>query len=198
MRQRFRDFARPIEDEPLPRVDVLLVQTREEHAWVDAAIASVEQQSYPNTGLWVIDNKDRSLQLGAAWNIGVQASTAELVLLLREEDMLTADLVDTLVTFWHAGKRSTPSLVHVTNFITLLDERTGRMGTAPLAHAGMFLRSMLVEQPFSAELDHTAPNEVLERLKQASTGPITFGVAHHHGYVWRNHDFRIDRINVQA
>lgn len=198
MRQRFRDFARPIEQEPLPRVDVLIVQSRQDTAWLDAAVASVEQQSYPNTGLWVIDNLDRSLMLGQAWNIGVQASTAELVLLLREEDMLTADLVDTLVTFWHAGKRSTPSLVHVTNFITVLDERTGRTGAAPLAHAGMFLRSMLVEQPFSAELDHTAPAEVLARCKQASTGPITFGVAHHHGYIWRNHAFRIDRLNVNA
>ena len=198
MRQRFRDFARPIEEEPLPRVDVLIVQSRQDTAWLDAAVASVEQQSYPNTGCWVIDNLDRSLMLGQAWNIGVQASTAELVLLLREEDMLTADLVDTLVTFWHAGKRSTPSLVHVTNFITVLDERTGRTGAAPLAHAGMFQRSMLVEQPFSAELDHTAPAEVLARLKQASTGPITFGVAHHHGYIWRNHAFRIDRLNVNA
>lgn len=198
MRQRFRDYRRFVEDEPMPRVDVLIVQTREDTTWLDAAENSVEQQSYTECGLWVINNRDRSLTLGEAWNIGVQASTAELVLLLREEDMLTADLVNTLVTFWLAGKRSTPSLVHVTNFITVLDERTGRMGAAPLAHAGMFQRSMLEEQPFSAELDHTAPNEVLERLKQASTGPITFGVAHHHGYIWRNHAFRIDRLNVNA
>lgn len=198
MRQRFRDFARPIEQEPLPRVDVLIVQSRQDTAWLDAAVASVEQQGYPNTGLWVIDNIDRSLTLGQAWNIGVQASTAELVLLLREEDILTADLVDTLITFFDAGRRSTPSLVHVTNFITVLDERTGRTGAAPLAHAGMFLRSMLVEQPFSIELDHTAPAEVLARIKQATSGPVTFGVAHHHGYIWRNHPFRIDRLNVNA
>lgn len=198
MRPRFRDLTRPLEQEPLPRVDVLVVQMREDTAWLDAAVASVEQQGYPNTGLWVIDNLDRSLTLGQAWNIGVQSSSAELVLLLREEDMLTADLVDTLVTFWHAGRRSTPSLVHVTNWITILDERTGRTGAAPLAHAGMFDRSMLVKHPFSAELDHTAPGEVLERIKQVSTGPTTFGVAHHHGYVFRNHPFRPDHIRIQV
>jgi len=198
MRERFRDFARPITEEPLPRVDVLVVNSRTDTTWLDAATASVEQQSYPNTGLWVIGNTDHALTLGQGWNIGVQASTADLVLLLREEDMLTADLVDTLVTFWHAGRRSTPSLVHVTNLITVLDERTGRMGAAPLAHAGMFLRSMLVEQPFSSELGHEAPHRMLEKLSQASIDPITFGVAHHHGYIWRNHDFRIDRLQVNG
>lgn len=198
MRGTFTDFQR--ETEELPRVDVVLARTRaEDDPWVKAAIRSVEQQRYPNTGLWTVNNEDRALNIGEAWNVGVAASTAELILILREEDMLTADLVQTLVTFYLSGKPQQPTLCHVTGYMTILDEQTGRTGSAPLAHAGMFERETLLAHPFDTGMSHHVAEHLVQRLRSSVSGSeaVTFGVAHHHGYIWRNHAFRIDRLNVQ-
>lgn len=198
MRSSFTDFQR--DAKALPRVDVVIAQTRSaDDPWLQAAIRSVEQQQYPNTGLWTVDNQDRTLNIGEAWNIGVGASNAPLILLLREEDMLTADLVQTLVTFWELGQRDNPGLVHVTSLMTVLDEQSGRMGSAPMAHAGMFSRETLLAHPFDQAMSHRVAEHLLQRLHNSAkqSEPVTFGVAHHHGYIWRNHAFRIDRLNVQ-
>lgn len=197
-RNRYQDYTR--EREELPRVDVLLMNSRGDGPWLQQAIQSVEAQSYENTGLWIIDNTDRALNIGAAWNIGVHASEAPLLLILREEDAMTADLVDTLVTFYSSGKRENPSLAHVSTFITVIDEQTGRSGSVAHPHAGLFERSTLLAHPFNEELSRGVDAELLQRLRANVTAsePITFGVAHHHGYIWRNHTFRIDRMNVQT
>ena len=198
MRETFTDYER--DPGELPRVDVVMARTRPANdPWLTASLRSVEQQCYPLTGLWTVDNEDRALHLGEAWNIGVQASSAPLILLLREEDMLTADLVQSLVTFWLTGRKQMPTLRHVTSYITVLDEQTGRTGSAPLPHAGMFERETLLANPFDATLDHHVAEHAVRRLAASVSGSeaVTFGVAHHHGYIWRNHAFRIDRLNIQ-
>lgn len=198
MRETFTEWPR--EPEEQLRVDVVLARTRpQDDPWVQAAIRSVEQQSYPLTGLWTVDNEDRALNIGEAWNVGVSASTSPLVLLLREEDILTADMVQTLVTFYQTAKAQTPSLCHVTSLITVLDEQSGRTGSAPVPHAGMFERETLLAHPFDTGMSHHVAEHLVQRLQRSVSGSeaVTFGVAHHHGYIWRNHAFRIDRLNIQ-
>lgn len=191
----FTDLTR-LPDADLPRVDVVISNSRgEDHAWVAQAMQSVKEQAYWNTGLIVVDNLDRSLSLGEAWNIGIEASEAPLLLFLREEDALTPDLLDCMVTFYVLGKRQNPSLAHVTTYITILDDATGRTAFAQLSQAGMFERSAIVAERFDTHLTHRLEADLLRRVQQqAPERSLTLGLAHHYGYIFRNHAFRVDRI----
>lgn len=198
-RTDFRDHTRPFDQDEHPRVDVILATSRgEAHPWVADAIASVKAQRYEALGLLVVDNTDHALSLGEAWNEAVKASTAPLVLILREEDFITADLVESLVGFYLMGKRDVPSLAHVTTLITLLDERTGFRGTVTLPHAGMFERERLLAHPFDASLSKNIAMEALDRIGRSLPDgeAMTMGVHHHHGYIWRDHPFRVDALNL--
>lgn len=195
----YTDHTRPWDAEAHPRVDVVVVNTRgTDHPWTAQAIESVKRQRYEALGLIEVDNTDRALSLGQAWNEAVKASTAPLMLFLREEDFLVEDVVESLVTFYLMGKRDVPSLAHVTTLITLLDERTGFKGTVTLPHAGMFERERLVAHPFDETLSKNVAAEALDRIGRAMPNgePMTMGVHHHHGYVWRDHPFRVDALNL--
>lgn len=195
-RDQYTEYHR--ERGPEPDVDVIVAHARPlTNAWVAAALKSVEAQAYPRTGLITVDNTDHALTLGAAWNIGVASSKAELVFFLREEDMLTADLLEALITFWHLGKEQNEHLVQVTSYMTLLSERNEAF-PIQRAHTGMWERASLDATPWSEALDTGLEADVIRRMtqKQAPGGSLTFAVTHHCGYVWRNHAFRPDQIRT--
>lgn len=172
----------------LPWVDVVIVHTRGESPWVRKAIESVHAQSYANTRLLLINNNDRALTIGAAWNLGAQYGSAKWKLYMGDDDLLAPDLVSTLVC--HAEAPLASHIVHSTSLCTLLDDHTGTMIPANVPHTGMFMRSYLLDNPF----DELAPRHVGQLAAQALNNrsrllgkPLTSLVAHSHGYVWRFH-----------
>jgi hypothetical protein len=196
-RMAFTDLTR-LPDADLPRVDVVISNSRgEDHAWVAQAIQSVKDQSYWNTGLIVVDNLDHSLSLGEAWNIGIEASEAPLLFFLREEDAITADLLDCMITFYVLGKRENPALAHVTTFITIMDDRSGATALAQLPQTGMFERSAFQAERFDTHLVQGIERDFLRRVQEHAHGKsLTLGLAHHYGYLFRNHAFRVDGIRT--
>lgn len=199
-RYRYSDHTRPVDTTPL-KVDVLMIQTRDDdHTWVKQALQSVDDQSYPHLGLVVVDNKDRSLTIGQAWNGAAQASDADLVLFLGDDDALTVDLVESMTASWHYIRAKVPNLVHLTTHCTLLDEATGARAIGPIPHTGMFLRRFLIEHPFDETLSRGVGKQKMQAIQQAQKfvgEPMSTAITHHHGYIFRHHPWMIGGPQVQ-
>lgn len=191
--QRFTytDHTRQASEQP--RVDVLMIQVREDdHAWVKQANKSVDEQTYPELGMWVTDNRDRSVSIGQAWNDMVRQSDAELVQLLGDDDALAPSYIRTMVDEWQFVRERAPNAVHITSYCTVLDDRTNRMASMLVPHTGMFLRQFLLDHPFDETLTRHVGAEMFNRIGkvQASLGqPMTTSVAHFFGYIFRQHTF---------
>lgn len=199
MRERHRHRQFEHEQRPQPRVDVILAHCRPlEHDWVKQAMRTVELQTYPHLGLWTIDNSDHALTLGEAWNAGVQRSEAELVAFIHEEDAYTADMIEALVTFLGMAQQNDANVVHCTSFVTLLDERSGKTVPLNMPQVGMWQRSALQAHPFPAK-DQRPEAGALHAMREAMEPKqsVTVAVAHHYGYIFRNHNFRPDRVDIR-
>ena len=192
MKLRYSDHTKPVNTEP-PKVDILMIQVRDTtHPWVEAAVQSVADQSYPRLGLIEVDNRDRSLSIGAAWNAAVQASEAELVMPMGDDDILTMDLIASLVDQWQYIREHAPNVVHINSMCTILDEDTGQSVHASVQHTGMFLRQFLLDYPFNETLGRNVGLEKIAAMANAQVElgqPLSMGVRHHYGYIFRQHAF---------
>lgn len=189
-RLRYTDHTKPQRTD-LPTVDVVMIQVRERsHKWVEAAVDTVDQQTYPKCGLIEFDNRDRAVSIGAAWNACVKSSTADLVLFMGDDDMLCVDLVECMVLQWMHMRTTAPNVVHITTHCTALDDETGKYGHAQVMHTGMFLRQFLVDHPFDESLARhvgiikvAAIAEAQKKVGQA----MTSGILYNYGYIFRQH-----------
>lgn len=183
-----------------PRVDVVIVNSRGlDHPWMKLARQSVQEQTYPNTSLLVVDNNDHALGIGQAFNVAVKASRAPFVQFLGDDDALMRDTIASMVECFQVGKRGAPSLVHTTTNCMLLHDASGQLGPAPLAHMGMFDRSWLIANPFNEALArgiHTDVRERLQRLEKLSGKPYSLPLIHHYGYMWRQHATMLSQLNI--
>lgn len=191
-RFRYHDHTKPVDTCP-PKVDIIMAQIRpDDHPWVADAKRSVAEQSYPNLGLIVVDNLDRSLTIGSAWNAAVAHSDADMVLLLGDDDALSADLVSSMVHGWQHLQQQAPNLVHMTTHCTVVDDISRATLHAPVQHTGMFLRRYLVDDPFDADLDRHVGHAKLRAISEAQKAlgqPMSMAILHHYGYIYRQHAF---------
>jgi HrpA-like RNA helicase len=191
-RLTYTDHSKTINTLPL-KVDVAMIQVRDEsHAWVRQAMESVSVQSYPNVGSLTFQNKDRMVKIGKAWNTIVQESDADLILFMGDDDILNMDLVQSLVDHFVHLREMQPNVVHITSFCTLLDDQSGRVAYHQVNHTGMYLRKFLIDHPFDEEIEINVGEHQLRTIAQVSRmsgQPMTVGITHNFGYVFRQHPF---------
>lgn len=192
-RLKYTDLTKPVNTMP-PRVDVCMVRVRSsDHQWVRDAYESVNAQSYEHLGLLDLDNTDRELSIGAAWNACVQASTADLLLFMGDDDALTPDLVSCMVDGYLWMRKDAPNLIRVTTNCTLLDDESKLNGVANgIHHTGMFQRAYLLDHPFDEELGHGVGKAMatsIDHSQRLLGQPLSVGIMHHAGYIYRQHAF---------
>lgn len=189
-RLRYTDHTKPVDTTP-PKVDVAMIQVRpDDHVWVREAKQSVQAQSYPHLGMLVVDNQDRALTIGNAWNACVQASDADLIFFLGDDDGLVPDLIACMVDGFSHMRKQAPNLVHLTTQCTVLDESAGAAAALKVTHTGMFLRQFLVEHPFDEQLSKDVGLDKVNAIGQAQKlvgQPMSMAILHHYGYIWRQH-----------
>lgn len=197
-RARYTDHSRPVTQEDYPKVDVIVAISRgDDHEWVKQCLESIRAQVYPNMGLVLVDME--GLSMTDAWNIGVRSSTAELVAIVREEDTISVDLIHSMVDHYIMGRKAAPNLVHVTTLVTCWDPDQRSAVSVQMPHVGLFNRERLAAYGFSGRsFSGGYHGPVLDAMvaDMAAGQALTAAIGHHHGYVWRNHMFRPDRINI--
>lgn len=188
-RTRIAYGGRSVDTMPM-RVAVAVVHSRGANPWVLQALDSVKAQSYANTELVVLDNNDHALTIGAAYNELARFTTAPLVLYLSDDDLLSIDLVASMVAAWEYGRSSNPDLVHCTTNCTAYMDQYGTMVATPLAHLGMFDRAWLLENPFDETLPKGVAQDMHSRLQRRSElarKVYSQTITHHYGYIYRQH-----------
>lgn len=191
-RLRYSDHSKSVNTTPL-KLDVIMIQQRpDDHPWVLEAKQTVAEQCYPHLGLITIDNIDHQLTIGQAWNLGVQESDADLVLMFGDDDGLCVDCATVLVEgFTHLRKKA-PNLVHLSSHCTVLNEEDGVSAQVAIAHTGMFLRQYLLDQPFDEDLQRhvgAAKVRAIEHSQRFLGEPLSMAVLHYSGYIYRQHMF---------
>lgn len=191
-RLRYTDRHRPVDTTP-PKVDIIMVQIRpDDHPWVEEVMQSIQEQTYAHLGMLRVDNQDRALTIGSAWNLAVQASDADLVLFIGDDDALTPDLVSCMVDGWQHLRTNAPNLVHLTTHCTVLDDLTKQAAHVQVQHTGMFLRQFLLDHPFDGELPRHVGIAKLRAISDAQRElqePMSMAILHHYGYIFRQHPF---------
>jgi glycosyltransferase involved in cell wall biosynthesis len=190
------------EPRTLPSIDVVVVNSRGvDNPWFKHAVRSVHGQSYP-CGLLIVDNNDRALSIGAAYNMAVQESNADLICFLGDDDWMEPDLVASMEACMDMARRQNDGVViHLTTFCTAVIEHLGKMGQVQLPHMGMFRRDFLLEHPFNEELEKNVGGEMFRRLNDTSKflgKPVTAAVVHHYGYMYRQHIGQASGMKVNA
>jgi|APTNR8051073442_1049403.scaffolds.fasta_scaffold00807_21 hypothetical protein len=192
-RLKYTDLSKPVNTMPFS-VDVCVVRVRPaDHPWVQEAHNSVHEQSYEHLGLLDLDNTDRELSIGAAWNACVRASTADLLLFLGDDDALTPDLVSCMVDGYIWMRKKAPNLIRVSTNCTVLDDDSKlSMVANGLHHTGMFQRAYLLDHPFDEELCHGVGKAMatsIDHSQRLLGQPLSVGIMHHAGYIYRQHMF---------
>lgn len=189
-RLRYTDHTKPVDTLPL-KVDVCMIQIRpDDHEWVAEAKRCVSEQSYAHLGFLVVDNLDRSLSIGAAWNACVAQSDADLLLFLGDDDGMTPDLVECMVNGWRHMQPQAPNLVHLTTHCTVMNAQASLTAHLQVPHTGMFLRRFLVDHPFDEAITrHVGASKVnaVHVAGKELAQPMSMAIIHHYGYLWRQH-----------
>lgn len=197
-RTRIAYNGRSVDTMPL-RVAVCMVHSRSGR-WPVDAMNSVRAQSYANTELVVLDNTDHSLSIGAAYNQLVRFTTAPLVLFLSDDDLLSLDLVASMVACMQLDRDNGAPLEHCTTNCTLLIEQNGSAAQAPVMHLGMFRRAFLERNPFDEALPKGVHTDMLGRIarqQDLARVQLTAVISHHYGYIFRQHVGQASGMVVQ-
>lgn len=191
-----------------PLVDVVIINSRGHKdpgaAWLQQAVGSVREQSYPNIGLFTVDNTDNALTIGKAWNLVAKQSLAKYIMPLGDDDYLALDVIASQVAYIEhylmqpAGK----NLVHCTTACMAVSAQGETLALIPNHHTGMFLRSWLVRNPFNAKLKKFVDTEMHRRLlafEQSKGYKHSCVLGHHYGYAYRQHGGMIsgEKVKVQ-
>jgi glycosyltransferase involved in cell wall biosynthesis len=199
----------------LPLVDIVIANTRgADNPWFLQAMHTAKNSAYGNTGVLVVNNNDRSLSIGAAWNLAVRKSVAELVLFLGDDDYISSDLVGHLSgTFDKLKEREDMAqLVLVTSCCSFVDAdgktldevKPATHGLSVLSrlqlhHTGMFDRAFLRANPFAEDLAKEVGSNMHREIVMSGRkyGCIMHvATGYHYGYFYRQHIGMVSGMKV--
>lgn len=165
-------------------ISVVIVDSRStlHPDWMQCAINSVKSQSV-EVELIIVDNTKKGMTIGKAFNEGVKRSKGEWVLFVGDDDYISADYCNTLLTHADYFKRSQIEVSGITTYMTLFDEK--KHGFQQKNPTGMIKRKYLLENPFNENLEKGIDRELIENM--VSTGHQYIVIPYHFGYFYRQH-----------
>jgi len=169
-----------------PTVDIVIVDSGRNEAWFKQAIVSAQKQVYPYCDILVINNKDKKLGVGEAYNKAAQESKADYVFYLGDDDYISSDVILNLVEAIISSEEQMMGVVNSTLHVTYVDEKGVMKAQGANIPTGMWLRKWLLDYPFNENLKKLVDTELIERAQQESF--IILTIPYHYGYFYRQHD----------
>lgn len=176
-----------------PLVSIVCVNSRlrSNRDYVRDAFASFRDQDYGNTEIVIVENLDKMITVGKAFNEGVKKAHGQYVLFVGDDDMISSDYVGTLVAFIEKFGND-PKVVAVTSFLMMFrynNENKIEKEPRELIPTGMWRRDWLLENPFKEYLTRYVDTEIMERVKEI--GLLQPVCDWHYGYYYRSHEKQI-------
>lgn len=172
-----------------PKVSIIVINSRlRTHPhFVKECYDSLRRQTYTNKQIIVMDNMDRMMTIGKAYNEGVRIAKGKYVLFVGDDDFITDDYVTTLVSMIETSRD--PKVVGITSYLTMFHnlKQTGEpvSEVRELIPTGMYLRSYLKKNPFKEYLTRFVDSELMERTKEQGLQLLV--ARYSYGYHYRSH-----------
>ena len=173
--------------EGMPIISIVVVNSRgrKEPKMLQNCFDSIRNQFYYNIETIVVENTDRLITIGKAFNEGVKRAKGEWVLFLGDDDTITPDYVSSLVAYAYFGNDA--PCVCVSTFLTMFNVVGETISQEPreLAVTGMWKRDYLLEHPASEYLTKYVDTDMMEQAE--ARGDRLAVLRWHYGYFYRSH-----------
>lgn len=193
-------------------VDVIMVVSRQHsEGFYTKAMGSILYQEYTKVGLIEINNLDKKLSIGEAWNLGVKASKARFVFFLGDDDFISNDLIHSCVAYFKhmalqadqhqridAAKTKKPKPVEdfkpvcVTCGSYAVDINDNILEHRNEYVTGMWTREYLDKNPFNETLPSQVDTDMFERTEKHRVAYMY----HNTGYFYRQHPGQVSGMKT--
>lgn len=172
----------------VPIVSVVVVNTRglKSPEMLQECFDSIRDQSYPNVEPIVVNNFERLMTIGKAFNDGVKKASGEWILFLGDDDKISPDYISSLVTF--VSSMTDPKTVAVSTFLTMFDGM--RAEPRELVPTGMWRKDYLLQYPFAEYLTKYVDTDIMYRVEDSEEHK-QYLMRWHYGYHYRSHPDQI-------
>lgn len=171
----------------LPIVSVVVINSRgkKEPQMLRQCFDSIRWQSYPNIEPVVVENWDKLITIGKAWNEAVKACRGDWVLFLGDDDYITPDYVQSLVATAYSGYDE--KTVGFSSYLTMFTNINGIINQEPrqVIPTGMWKRQYLLEHPLQEYLTKYVDTELMDSCVEMGYKYET--MKWHYGYYYRSH-----------
>jgi len=185
----FNSPQRMVKGMPIVSIVVVNSRGRKSPHMLQECYESIREQTYPNIEPVVVENTDRLMTIGKAFNDAAQLAKGEWVLYLGDDDKITPDYVQSLMTFAYGRTRN--GMVGVSSFLTMFTGVNGTMNAEPrdLIPTGMWKRKYLLEHPFAEYLTKYVDTDLMRRTEEEGfkQGLMRW----HYGYFYRSHQDQV-------
>lgn len=171
----------------LPIVSVVVINSRgrREPHMVQECYDSIREQTYPNIEPIIVENTERLMTIGRAFNDATKTAKGEWVLFLGDDDKITPDYVQSLIAFVHSSIGN--GLVGASSYLTMFTGINGTMSAEPrdLIPTGMWRREYLLKYPFAEYLTRYVDTDLMQKTEERGfkQGLMRW----HYGYFYRSH-----------
>lgn len=174
------------------KISVGVLQSRSDY--INDCVQSVANQLYPNQfiDLVLVNNLDKSLSIGAGYNLIAKKAKADWILFLGDDDMIAQTYLFNLNAFLFFLKKRYPSYVLtaiVTHLILFNSERKIGIDVIP---TGMWNKDFLLANPFNEKLKRYVDTDLFARVKNMSGVTIARDDTNH-GYYYRQHENNVSK-----
>ncbi len=181
----FNGVKRMIKGLPIVSIVVINSRGRKEPQMLQECYESIRTQTYPNIEPIVVNNIERIMTIGKAFNDAVKIAKGEWILFVGDDDRITPDYVQSLMAFAHSNGNE--EMVGVSSFLTMFTGTNGTMKAEPrdLAVTGMWKKEYLVQYPFAEYLTKYVDTDLMQQTEQR--GLKQGCMRWHYGYFYRAH-----------
>ncbi len=171
-------------DIPIVTIAVANTRLQKEPAVVKLCYDSLKSQSYPNIEILIIENYNKEYTIGKCWNDAVRQAKGEWILFVGDDDYITPDYVNSLVT---ACLTVDSKIVQISTMLTMFRETPkGHMNeNMNLIPTGMWRKSYLLEFPISENKVKYVDTEMMGMVYK--NGYASKHLNYHYGYFYRSH-----------
>ena len=183
----------------LPKVAVVVVISRQNSnpKWVEKAIRSIKDQYYNFVQIILIDNNDKSLSIGAAWNTAINQCEKDVkwILFVGDDDYLSPDYLFSLIMHAEHSIAKEKRTVNISTYLTMFKEK--QIDDKPhiyleqreLIVTGLWNLEYLKANPVNEELENKVDTEMFDRMKDLGWKQEV--LYWHYGYFYRVHEEQV-------
>ena len=172
-----------------PKISVVVVDSRSKlaPAMLEKCLDSLDEQSFKDFELVLIDNTDRFHTIGKCYNLGADVASSEWVYYLGDDDYITPDYLHSLMVFLEIDDvvEILDGAYAVSTYLTMFDSSKDEQALKASQPMGLFNRAYTVKNRFNETLSKYVDVDFGERAIADGKNMIT--CPWHFGYYYRQH-----------